>query len=124
LFHRSGRFASSSALTLSVSASAKGPTIITFDPPGSILTEAFDITPQGRSREATLTRATSFTASCVILDGTFTMIDAPGAQGTIAWNINPNAPKTRTFEVRIAQGFGQGSKTAKTLRAEACVGKH
>jgi hypothetical protein len=81
-------------LALSVSASAKHPTIITFDPPGSILTEALAINPAGTIAGGYLDASNVVHGFLRVPDGTFTTFDAPGAgtgigQGTIAFSINP-----------------------------------
>ena len=72
----------------------KEPTIITFDPPGSILTEALDINPAGAITGAYADASNVNHGFLRAKDGTITTFEAPGAgtgvfQGTVAFSINP-----------------------------------
>ena len=81
-------------LALSVSASAKHPTIITFDPPGSIGTAAVALNPAGTITGAYADASVVSHGFLRAPDGTFTTIDVPGAgtgsgQGTVPNCNNP-----------------------------------
>ena len=76
-------------LTLSVSASAKQPTIITFDFPGALETEAVAINNSGSITGAYLAADDTVHGFVRAPDGAFTSIDAPGAEGTVGYSINP-----------------------------------
>ena len=71
----------------------KEPTIITFDPPGSILTEALDINPAGAITGAYADASNVNHGFLRAKDGTITTFEAPGAgtgpgQGTLDPKIN------------------------------------
>ena len=67
----------------------KEPTIITFDPPGSIFTEALDINPAG-AIVGTYADASNVNHGFLrAKEGSITTFDVPGAIGTVAWSINP-----------------------------------
>jgi hypothetical protein len=78
---------------LSVSASAKQPTITTFDPPGSVKTYCESINPAGAITGYFFDANNLIHGFLRAPDGTFTTFDAPGAgtsayQGTTAFSIN------------------------------------
>src|SRR6516165_4998929 len=76
-------------LALSVSASAKHPTIITFDPPGSIGTAAVALNPAGTITGAYADASVVSHGFLRAPDGTFTTIDAPGAGTGFGQGTNP-----------------------------------
>ena len=70
------------------------PTIITFDPPGSVTTLSFAINPAGAITGAFIDASGVLHGFLRAPDGTFTTFDAPGAgtgpgQGTVALSNNP-----------------------------------
>ena len=77
------------ALALSVSASAKHPTIITLDPPGSVNTNSAAINPAGAIAGYFFDANNWAHGFLRARDGTFTTFDAPGAVSTLALDINP-----------------------------------
>ena len=97
--HKGARCVLLCALAMSVSASAKEPTITTFDAPGAGTsagqgTLAFDITPAGAIVRYYADASSVFHGFLRAKDGTLTTFDAPGAgsgagQGTLAFVINP-----------------------------------
>jgi hypothetical protein len=110
-------------LTLSVSASAKGPTIIAFDPPGSILTEAFDINPEGAITGGYLDASSVVHGFLRDPDGTFTTIDAPGAQGTLTSTVdglNPAGAISGGYvTLPMTRGSAENRGTASTMKQVA-----
>src|SRR6516164_8883045 len=76
----------------------KEPTIITFDPPGSILTEALDINPAGAITGAYADASNVNHGFLRAPDGSITTFDAPGAgtgpgQGTLTSTIDGLNPE-------------------------------
>ncbi len=81
------------AQATAITAAAHEPTIVTFDPPGSIFTYAFGINSAGVIAGAYLDASDVYHAYLRALDGAFTIFDAPGAgtepfQGTAFYSIN------------------------------------
>jgi hypothetical protein len=67
----------------------KQPTIITFDPPGSVATSSGAINPAGAIAGGYIDASNVGHGFLRAKDGTFTSIDAPGALFTNAFSINP-----------------------------------
>jgi hypothetical protein len=68
----------------------KEPTIITFDPPGSVFTLSLAINPAGAITGFYVDASNMVHGFLRAPDGTITTVDAPGAdQGTVALSVNP-----------------------------------